>query len=361
MYRNLSMLCLLLMICLPAAAQQDQTVQPTEAIQVVGVEQSDKLPARTFASLNQEQLGKSRKSQAQPDAKTPDTVNGVAPDDLTNDDPLNPKPAVTQSQSVNAPLFDDARAASKRSPLSFDEDAANAVMSNGQTAPEPEWEFSITPYLFTAGLHGTVGARGRFVDVDASFSDIFDRLDFGLMGTFEARKGNWGFLVDTMYISLSNETTTRGLLFSGVNSESKLFIIDPEMSYRAFANDKGASIDILAGVRIWHLKNDLTFLPGLLAPQVEVSESKNWADPVVGARGVIALSPRLFLNGKFDVGGVGVGSDFTGQVYGGAGINVKPRVALIGGYRYLYVDYKSDGFLFRSALKGLVFGATFKF
>lgn len=289
------------------------------------------------------------------------TVEIVATDVLANNQPGDSKPTVTRSHSVNAPSFDDAKAASNRSALSVEEDAADAVKSNGQTAPEPKWEFSITPYLFTAGLNGTVGARGRSVDVDASFGDIFERLDFGLMGTFEARKGNWGLLLDTMYISLSNETTTRGILFSGVNSESKLFIIDPEMTYRAFANDKGASIDLLAGVRIWHLKNELTFLPGLLAPLVEVSESKNWADPVVGARGVIALSPRLFLNGKFDLGGFGVGSDFTGQAYGGAGINVKPRVALIGGYRYLYVDYKSDGFLFKTAMKGLVFGATFKF
>jgi hypothetical protein len=327
MYRILIILCLLVLSCLPAAAQQEEPVRTPEAIQVVKVDKSDALPARSFESLNRERLSKSGVAQAQPTAKT----------------------------------LDEVTAAANRSALSLDEDATNAVESNRQPASPSEWEFAITPYLFTAGLHGTVGARNRSVEVDASFGDIFDRLEFGLMGAFEARKGNWGVLIDTMYISLENETTTRGLLFSGVSSKTKLFIVDPEVSYRAFSNDKGASIDLLAGVRIWHLKNSLSFASGLLAPQVDVSESKNWADPVVGARGVVALSPRLFLNGKFDVGGFGVGSDFTGQAYGGAGINVKPRVALIGGYRYLYVDYQNDGFLFKTALKGLVFGATFKF
>ena len=102
-----------------------------------------------------------------------------------------------------------------------------------------------------------------------------------------------------------------------------------------------------------------TFQPRIL-PLVDVEESRNWADPVVGARGTASLSPRVFLTGKFDAGGFGVGSDFTGQAFGGVGFQVKPRVALIGGYRYLRADYVNDGFIFKTAMSGITLGAKLK-
>ena len=124
-------------------------------------------------------------------------------------------------------------------------------------------------------------------------------------------------------------------------------------------DQRAASFDLLAGARVWHVKSHLTFQPRIL-PLVDVEESKNWVDPVVGARGTASLSPRVFLTGKFDAGGFGINSDFTGQVYGGVGFQLKPRVALIGGYRYLRVDYVKEGFIFKTALSGVVLGAQFK-
>jgi outer membrane receptor protein involved in Fe transport len=204
-----------------------------------------------------------------------------------------------------------------------------------------------------------VGARGRTVSVDASFGSIWDRFDFGVMGTFEAHKGDLVFLGDMMYISLSNDRQTPGDLFSGIKTKSKLFMLDPEVGYRAL-NVEGGSIDLLVGVRYWHTKNSLTFQAGRL-PQVDASQSRDWADLVFGARGIMRLSPRLYLSGKFDVGGFGISSDLTGQAFGGVGINVKPRLTIVGGYRYLFVNYKSGGFTFNAAMSGPIVGAKFKF
>ena len=43
------------------------------------------------------------------------------------------------------------------------------------------WQFEITPYLFAAGMNGTLGARGVESDLDMSFNDIWDRLDKAFM------------------------------------------------------------------------------------------------------------------------------------------------------------------------------------
>jgi len=83
---------------------------------------------------------------------------------------------------------------------------------------------------------------------------------------------------------------------------------------------------------------------------------------VIGAHGVLNLSPKFYLSSKFDIGGFGVGPDLTTQFYGGAGFRIKPNIALIGGYRYLMVDYDdSQGFLFDTNMNGFVFGAKFSF
>jgi hypothetical protein len=230
-------------------------------------------------------------------------------------------------------------------------------------APAPQssskWEFSIAPYAFFAALDGRIGVVGQTAQVDASFSDIFKNLDFAAMGTFEARKGNWSFIGNAMYMSLSGKRVTPSPFFSDIDVEVKEFIFDPVVAYRVLKVERG-SIDLLGGARFWHVKSHLTFQPRIL-PLVDVEASKNWVDPIIGARGVASLSPRVFLLGRFDVGGFGINSDFTGQVFGGVGYQLKPRVALIGGYRYLRVDYVNEGFIFKTAMSGLNVGAKFDF
>ena len=47
-----------------------------------------------------------------------------------------------------------------------------------------------------ASMDGTSVVRGREIEVDVSPSDIFENLQFGVMGYFGTRKGNWGFGVE---------------------------------------------------------------------------------------------------------------------------------------------------------------------
>lgn len=235
--------------------------------------------------------------------------------------------------------------------------------NNGTTDPQTtaaeQWEFTVAPYVFFAGLKGTIGVQRQTAFVNATFPDIFRNLDFAMMGTFEARKGNWLILTDAMYMSLSGKRVTPSPLFSDIDVKVKETVIDPEIGYRVVRRERG-TIDLLGGVRIWHVKPHLTFQPRIL-PLVDVEEGKTWADPVVGARGIANLSPRVFISGKFDAGGFGVGSNFTGQAFGGVGFQVKPRIALIGGYRYLRVDYVGDaGFVFKTAMSGIMLGGKFK-
>ena len=179
------------------------------------------------------------------------------------------------------------------------------------------------------------------------------------MGTLEARKNRFIIITDLQYSNLGTDHPTPGPLFTSATADFKTFILDPEVGYRIAENtDKGTSVDVVGGFRYWHLKSDLTFTAGLL-PAVTASRSRGWVDAVGGIRGRARLSKRLFVIGKADLGGGG--SKFTYQLFGGMGLLMGKRFALIGGYRDLSVNYNKDNFLFDVALHGPIIGLSIRF
>lgn len=268
--------------------------------------------------------------------------------------------------STNAPKAID----SKKSEVTANVDTMRASVSTAtrttspetpvpQTVDQDKWQFQFSPYFWLAGLHGTGGVGNRTTTVDESFRDVFDALNFAFMGTFEARKEKFISLTDLEYVSVSDEKATPGPLFSTVDAGFKTFIFDQEVGYRLLENpEKGASLDVLGGVRVWHVSTDFEFGAGIL-PATRIQASRNWVDAVGGLRGKMALSQKMFLTGKFDLGGGG--SKFTWQVFGGAGYNLNPKIALIFGYRVLDVDYDKNNFVYDMNQRGPILGLGFRF
>src|SRR5262249_13382031 len=70
-------------------------------------------------------------------------------------------------------------------------------------APDP-WRFNAAAYGWLINVSGSVTARGRTVDTNASFIDLVQKSQTvgGLMSYFEADKGKAGMYVDFVYTSL---------------------------------------------------------------------------------------------------------------------------------------------------------------
>ena len=259
-----------------------------------------------------------------------------------------------------------ASSASNTAPVSFlaprplpppGEHLTPELASSSPQASSDKWEFMFAPYLWLAGINGTVGVGDVTTDIDPSFSDILDSLNFGFMGVFEARKNRFMVITDLLYISLEETQDTPGPLFSALTANSKTFMLSPVVGYR-LAEKEGASLDAIVGIRFWHTSTRLEFEPGLLAGRVADS-SKNWADVIAGLRGQVHLTRAFSLIGRGDLGGGG--SDFTYQLFGGVGIDVSKSASLFAGYRYLDIKYTRGDFLFDGAFKGVVLGAAFRF
>jgi hypothetical protein len=80
--------------------------------------------------------------------------------------------------------------------------------------------------------------------------------------------------------------------------------------------------------------------------------TERWADPYIGIGGRYDLTKTFYLTGKGDIGGFGVASDITAQGYAGVGCQITRDLYVEAGYRVLYYDYDSDGFLFKTTTKG---------
>ena len=86
-----------------------------------------------------------------------------------------------------------------------------------------------------------------------------------------------------------------------------------------------------------------------------------WFDPILGLRGQINFTRWLFLAAQGDVGGFGAGSQIVWNVQATLGVNFTRNIFAELGYRYMYVDYDKNSFLYQMNSFGLFSGIGVKF
>jgi hypothetical protein len=235
--------------------------------------------------------------------------------------------------------------------------AAQASAQSTSPSSTAGWQGQFVPYLWASGLDGQVGIDNRTAEVDASFGNVLSHLHFAAMGMADARLNKFVVVADAFYTDLRGEDATPGPLFSSVEPRQKVFFLTPEAGYRV-VDRSGASLDVLGGIRLWHLSSELQFQSGLL-PGVNLERSRGWVDAIVGARVRKDFSHKWAADVYGDVGGGG--SDPTYQIVATANLNLHERYGLTLGYRYLKVDYDKDNFLMDTAMKGPIVGFAIKF
>lgn len=86
-----------------------------------------------------------------------------------------------------------------------------------------------------------------------------------------------------------------------------------------------------------------------------------WIDPIIGLRGQINFTRWLFLAVQGDVGGFGAGSQITWNTQAAVGVNFTRNIFAELGYRYMYVDYNKNNFLYQMNTFGLFSSVGVKF
>jgi hypothetical protein len=242
--------------------------------------------------------------------------------------------------------------------------AAAAAVADDSTEPPPAsgWSFSVSPYVWGSSLNGTtaVGSRLPPIEIDASFKDILRNLNIAAMVLGEVRYQRFGAYADVVYTNIEADAGgSSNILFDDIDVHNQLFIGTFGGEYRVLEGQMG-SVDLLAGARVWSVNTRLDINGGLLDDR-EFEDSESWVDPVIGVKGRFDFGEGLFAVGMGHVGGFGVGSDLTWDVFGGLGYDFNDNYSVLAGYRHLAVDYANEDFKFDVELSGPVIGGTIRF
>jgi len=247
-----------------------------------------------------------------------------------------------------------------------------AAFAPGVANAADEWKFAVTPYLWGAGINGTATVKLHEADVDKSFGDILEDLDFGMMVNLLARKGRFGLYGDVLYLGVSDTTpVTNAAGATLLEAETSLdsWIVDFGASWEATrwgAPGKGTTgfLDLFFGGRYWSMDTEITAESPFFAGERSVSTGMDWVDPVVGGRFVTDLTPKLRLIGAGDIGGfdMGDGSKLTWSASALLGWRFSPMISGWAGYKHLAIEREDDKHnSIDLAFSGPVLGVSFTF
>lgn len=241
--------------------------------------------------------------------------------------------------------------------------ALTATLSNSALASE-DWQFTLSPYLWFAGLKGDVAAIPPLptAPIDVSPKDALDDNETTYMAFFTAGRGRHGLLMDFIYTDTRSDEELVPEIGLKLRSISKNTIVSAAYLYRLL-DDGGTHLDGFAGARYWDVDTTLQFSGGLgvLAGQ-RINNTEEWLDPMVGVKGRTPLGDsNFYAAGWAALGGFGVNSDLFYDVSVNVGYQWTKAIGTTVGYRVFAVDYDKDQFVYDVRQHGVALGLTWAF
>lgn len=233
-------------------------------------------------------------------------------------------------------------------------------------ATENEWNYSLTLYLWFAGLEGDVATVPPLPPspIDVSSSDALSDTESSLMMNFSAKKNRHGLFFGLVYSDVqSEEEAIPPPIDLMMASTTKSTQINGAYQYEFYRNDSTV-LDVLGGMRYWKVDSRLQFGGGLgILDGALVEHKESWVDPVVGIKSVthFGSNKQFYLAGIAALGGFGAGSDFFYDVNANIGYRWNKSIGTAIGYRLYDVDYENRDFLYDVKQQGWLLSLTWEF
>jgi hypothetical protein len=229
--------------------------------------------------------------------------------------------------------------------------AAIAAPLAAQSAPGPasdHWSWTVAPYLLMPTMSGDLQIGNMAtVNVDAGANTIFSHLQFGAMLYVQARKGDWAFALDGIYMDLaqdispSPDPTTGGTIVGSVN------VTQGALEGFAFWRAQ-KHVEAALGVLVNRVSSsgdfEALFTSGGIGIAIPFSSDRGatWAVPVAGVRWTPVDGKRWHVVVFGDVGTLG-SDNWTWQLAPSAGYRFNDLLELSMQYRVLSLHYQTAG------------------
>ncbi len=237
--------------------------------------------------------------------------------------------------------------------------AQPALAQDEDFSSDANW--TITAYLWTMGIDGTLGIGPIESDLDLSFSDLVSALNIGGAVAFRRDWGRNVFVADLNYYSLSPDDVTTPL---GGTISTDLDM--PLFSFyygRKMAINSG-HIGWLVGARYAEMDTTLTWKPNLPVPVKRVKNaSPDFTDFLVGGFYERSLGEKWSLNMQGDLGVGGSDRSWNAQMFFQR--KLQSGNAVVMGVRVMDIDFSDklpndELFEFDALMTGLTLGFSWK-
>jgi hypothetical protein len=228
---------------------------------------------------------------------------------------------------------------------------------------ENKWNFLTEIYVLFPNMNGETGIGDLItVPIDANPGDIFKKLEIGGMLYLEAHNNKWAFTSDLVFMNLEDEVTPGTIINSGTVT-AKQGIWEAAGLYRI-----SSYLEVGIGGRLNRLETGMNVLRNVIPSGTEPvtgSQTATWYDPIIIARFSGDFNDKWIYQLRGDIGGFGIGSDFTWQMQVFGGYRFSKLFQLTAGYRLLSTNYDkgtgSQQFIFNIDEFGPVLSFGFNF
>lgn len=221
-----------------------------------------------------------------------------------------------------------------------------AALADGMAlppAPAPAksgWTYQFTPYGWDPWVSGDATIKGRSFTVSETPIEVLEQINMAWMSYQQAKNGPLTLFSDVIYASLGDSDSlvrskqfsphVSGTIGAALSSDYRYWTVEAGGMYEiakwrsgCCVADPDMSLEVLAGGRYWNQQLDVDLaltgtlnIDGLVISRgvaIARSGTVDWIDPFVGGRlhYVPAPGEEVILRG--DIGGFGVGSQFTWQ------------------------------------------------
>jgi len=221
-------------------------------------------------------------------------------------------------------------------------------------AQTSDWKFEVTPYVWLAGVDGTLTVGNKSADFDQSFSDIVSNVNVAAEGLAVVQyKQIVGFAQADFF------NFRKGSDFNRPNiDDAKLnnTFVTLAAGYQFPGFVKNSTIDVLAAARFYNLDGEVNLVSG-----ASVGKSKTFVDPALVIRPSFQLTEKLRFNPTLSIGGGG-DSKLIYELQPQFQYDFTNNIGMRLGYRRLFYKTDNDRNLETEiTLSGLIAGVSFLF